>query len=165
VLLAHAPGGIEPARLAENGVLGRLEGAETTIVGYGTTTPTVRQPPIDPATWDGKRRFRTSTFRKVVDETWGLWSLPSFVCHGDSGGAIFRKPGRRGDLELLVANVSDGGKDCRSHNNNNRLDTVRTRDWIRRAIEQLNAQRSPPISWWHPGGLRWAIAGPKEEGE
>ena len=39
VFLEHAPKGIEPARLAEPGTLERSEGAQTTIVGYGTTTP------------------------------------------------------------------------------------------------------------------------------
>jgi len=29
-----------------------------------------------------------------------------------------------------VANVSDGGQDCRRHNNNNRLDTRAIQRWI-----------------------------------
>jgi hypothetical protein len=29
-----------------------------------------------------------------------------------------------------VANVSDGGQDCRRHNNNNRLDTRAIQKWI-----------------------------------
>jgi len=32
--------------------------------------------------------------------------------------------------ERLVANVSDGGQDCRRHNNNNRLDTRAIQTWI-----------------------------------
>jgi hypothetical protein len=92
VFLAHTPVGIKPARLAPHGILNSREGAETTIVGFGTTAPTLRKGPIDAAAWDGKRRFRTSTLRRIVDETWGLWSLPSHVCHGDSGGAIFLDP-------------------------------------------------------------------------
>ena len=32
--------------------------------------------------------------------------------------------------DRLVANVSDGGHDCRSHNNNNRLDTPSIQRWI-----------------------------------
>ena len=32
--------------------------------------------------------------------------------------------------EELIANVSDGGKDCRRHNNNNRLDTRAIQTWI-----------------------------------
>ena len=70
--------------------------------------------------------------RKVIDETWGLWSIPSYVCSGDSGGGIFLNA-------RLVANVSDGGKDCRRHNNNNRLDTRAIQQWIDdtiRAIEK-----------------------------
>jgi hypothetical protein len=131
VFLAHAPPGIKPARFAENGTLERSEGAVTTIVGYGTTTAGTRSGPPDPAKWDGKRRIRTSTLRRVVDETWGLWSIPSYVCHGDSGGGIFLNTRPTGTAEdVLVANVSDGGQDCRSHNNNNRLDTQSIQNWI-----------------------------------
>jgi hypothetical protein len=32
--------------------------------------------------------------------------------------------------DRLVANVSDGGQDCRRHNNNNRLDTRAIQKWI-----------------------------------
>jgi hypothetical protein len=80
----------------------------------------------------------------MVDETWGLWSIPSYVCHGDSGGAIFLnpRPGRR-DSEVLAASVSDGGQDCRSHNNNNRLDTRSIQNWISATIEQRNSDRKP----------------------
>jgi hypothetical protein len=123
LFLDHAPPGIAPARLATPGTLERSEGAPTTIVGYGTTVPRDRTAPLDPSTWDGKRRVRTSKLRRVVDETWALWSIPSYVCSGDSGGAIFL------DGEL-VANVSDGGRDCRRQNNNNRLDTTRIQTWI-----------------------------------
>ena len=130
VFLAQAPTGIKPARLAEPGTLERSEGMPTTIVGYGTTTPQQQRPP-DPAMWDGKRRVRSSTLRRVVDETWGLWSIPSYVCSGDSGGGIFLNPTPRArDETVLVANVSDGGRDCRRHNNNNRLDTRRIQNWI-----------------------------------
>lgn len=137
VFLAQAPSGISPAHLAEPGILDRSEGAQTIIVGYGTTAPRPRHTPPDSTMWDGKRRWRTSTLRKVVDQTWGLWSLPSHVCSGDSGGAIFLSPGptvARGDI--LVANVSDGGLDCRSHNNNNRLDTPSIQEWISNMLRQ-----------------------------
>jgi hypothetical protein len=130
VVLARAPRGIAPARLAAHGALDGAEGATTTIVGYGTTAPRGGAP-LDTAHWDGKRRYRTSRVRRIVDETWALWSLPSYVCSGDSGGAIFL-PARGGDR--LAANVSDGGKDCRTHNNNNRLDTRSIQRWIDRAL-------------------------------
>jgi hypothetical protein len=152
VFLAQSPKGITPARLADHGLLDRSEGASTTIVGYGTTSPGPRKPPIDPASWDGKRRFRASTLRKIVDETWGLWSLPSYVCHGDSGGAIFlNHTSKVGNGEVLAANVSDGGLDCRSHNNNNRLDTRSVQQWINDTIEQRS----------RPGGVdRAAVTAP-----
>jgi hypothetical protein len=131
VFLARAPSGVQPARFAEPGRLEKSDGAETTIVGYGTTTPRDRLTPPDTATWDGKRRVRTSKLRKVIDETWALWSIPSYVCSGDSGGGIFLRPGNE-----LVANVSDGGHDCRKHNNNNRLDTRSVQNWINTTIRQ-----------------------------
>jgi hypothetical protein len=131
VFLEYAPPGIAAARLAEPGTLDRSEGAPSTIVGYGMTAPRDRKAPPDPAMWDGKRRVRTSPLRRVVDETWGLWSLPSYVCAGDSGGGIFLHPAPRViNEEVLAANVSDGGLDCRRHNNNNRLDTHSIQKWI-----------------------------------
>ena len=137
VFLSRAPSGVTPARLVEPGLLERSEGAQTVIVGYGTTVPRRRHAPPDSTPWDGKRRWRTSTLRRVVDETWGLWSLPSHVCSGDSGGGIFlfpRPTGAPGDI--LAANVSDGGVDCRSHNNNNRLDTRSIQEWIGHTLRQ-----------------------------
>ena len=131
VFLADTPRGIRPARLAEHGTLNRSEGAQMTIVGYGTTAPRVRDAPLDATMWDGKRRMRTSTLRRVVDETWGLWSIPSYVCSGDSGGGIFLNASPNATAgAILAANVSDGGRDCRRHNNNIRLDTRAIQEWI-----------------------------------
>jgi hypothetical protein len=137
VFLAHAPPGIKPVCLAQPGTLETREGTPTVIVGFGTTTPRERFTPPDPATWDGKRRVRTSALRRVVDETWALWSIPSYVCSGDSGGGIFVSSNRAGTGDtLLVANVSHGGRDCRRHNNNNRLDTPRIQRWVDDTIRQ-----------------------------
>ena len=105
VFLAHAPPGIKPAHFAAPGTLDRSEGAQTTIVGYGTTTPRRNAPPDTAITamWDGKRRIRTSTLRRVVDETWALWSIPSCVCSGVSGGGIFLNPSPSvADADLLA---------------------------------------------------------------
>lgn len=90
IFLEHAPATVVPAALAAPGTLERSEGARTVIVGYGTTTPRRSSVlPVDASAWDGKRRVRFSALRRVVDETWGLWSIPSYVCSGDSGGGIF----------------------------------------------------------------------------
>ena len=131
VFLERAPANIKPAILAAPGTLESSEGARTTIVGYGTTSPgRAFGLPVDAWPWDGKRRLRSSAVRKIVDETWGLWSIPSYVCSGDSGGGIFLNAGSSRTAERLVANVSDGGQDCRRHNNNNRLDTRAIQKWI-----------------------------------
>jgi hypothetical protein len=131
VFLERAPANIKPVVLAAPGTLERSEGARTTIVGYGTTSPgRALGLPVDAWPWDGKRRIRSSAVRKIVDETWGLWSVPSYVCSGDSGGGIFMTGRSSRAAERLVANVSDGGRDCRRHNNNNRLDTRAIQKWI-----------------------------------
>ena len=107
-------------------------------MGYGTTVPRKRDSPPDTSLWDGKRRVRTSILRRVVYETWALWSIPSNICSGDSGGGIFlKRPGAiRASDEVLVANVSDGGVDCRRHNNNNRLDTRAIQNWINESLSR-----------------------------
>lgn len=140
LFLAQAPPGITPARIAEPGTLDRFEGKPTVIAGYGLTSPRPRDVPTDVNTWDGTRRTRVSTLRRVIDETWALWSIPSYVCSGDSGGGIFSNPAS-GSAPVLVANVSDGGQDCRRHNNNNRLDTRAAQNWIAETIRQHSGVR------------------------
>ena len=133
VFLARAPANIQPAVLAAPGTLEKSEGARTTIAGYGLTSPgRAWAVAVDAWPWDGKRRIRASAVRRVVDETWGLWSIPSYVCSGDSGGGIFLKSPSG---ERLVANVSDGGQDCRRQNNNNRLDTRAIQTWIDNTVK------------------------------
>ena len=139
VFLERAPANIKPAALAAPGTLDRSEGARTVIVGYGTTSPADRETAVDAWPWDGKRRIRTSTVRRIVDQTWGLWSIPSYVCFGDSGGGIFSVGSSRA-ADRLVANVSDGGSDCRRHNNNNRLDTRAIQKWIDATIKAHGEQ-------------------------
>lgn len=129
VFLGRAPG-ITPAVLAAPGTLDRSEGAHTTIVGYGTTSPPKNGIAVDQWPWDGRRRLRTSALRRIVDATWGLWSIPGYVCFGDSGGGVFLGASSKRAAERLVANVSDGGRDCRRHNNHNRLDTRAIQKWI-----------------------------------
>ena len=130
VYLGRAPANIQPAVLAPPGILEKSEGTRTTIVGYGLTSPARAGVAVNGSPWDGKRRVRTSAVRRIVDATWGLWSIPSYVCSGDSGGGIFLNVRSGAAAERLVANVSDGGKDCRRHNNNNRLDTRAIQMWI-----------------------------------
>ena len=105
------------------------------LVGYGTISPADRTVAVHAWPWDGKRRIRASAVRRIVDDTWGLWSIPSYVCSGDSGGGIFLSQGSGRSADRLVANVSDGGGDCRRHNNNNRLGTRAIQKWIDDSIQ------------------------------
>ena len=141
VYLERAPANIQPAVLAAPGTLERSEGARTTIVGYGLTSPgRALGVAVNAWPWDGKRRIRASAVRRIVDETWGLWSIPSYVCSGDSGGGIFLTSRSSRTAGRLVASVSDGGKDCRGHNNNHRLDTRAVQKWIDDAVRASRAK-------------------------
>src|SRR5262249_22028645 len=127
VFLEEPVRGIAPAKLAHPGTLETRKAAQTpmTIVGYPLPAPFA-----DESEWDGLRRYRTSSLVEVLDEDWATWSLPSNVCFGDSGGAIFLD-------DRLVANVSDGGIDCLSANTNARLDTSTVQKWIRETIKSV----------------------------
>jgi len=71
VFLERVPANMQPAVLAAPGTLERSEGARTTIVGYGLTSPgRALGVVVDAWPWDGKRRIRTSAVRRIVDETW-----------------------------------------------------------------------------------------------
>jgi hypothetical protein len=139
VFIEQAPPGVEPAALAHPNTLSspHAPGTQTIIAGYGVTAPAPGGGPPDPSEFDGKRRIRDSTFLGVVNSTWGIWSLPSRVCFGDSGGGIIANahPDNKKTDQRLVANVSDGGIDCLSANNNNRLDTPSVQKWIRKTID------------------------------
>ena len=102
----------------------RVDGAGTPaqLVGFVSGTLITQHP--DVGVTEGDRR------------DWALWSIPSYVWSGDSGGGIFpnaRSDGNPGN-DRLVANVSDGDRDCRRHNNNNRLDTRGIQGWIDETI-------------------------------
>ena len=141
VFIEHAPLAVEPAVLAHPNKLGgpHAPGTQTVIAGYGVTAPAPGGGPPDPSEFDGKRRIRDSIFLGVVNDTWGIWSLPSHVCFGDSGGGIIANahPHNKKADQQLVANVSDGGIDCLSANNNNRLDTPSVHNWIRKTIKSV----------------------------
>jgi hypothetical protein len=148
VFLERAPRHVQPAEFSQPNTLAgpHAPGTPTIIVGYGFTAAAPGGGSPDPSEWDGKRRIRTSIFGHVVNETWGVWSLPSHVCFGDSGGGIFRPAHPHGKKEdqRLVANVSDGGIDCLSANNNNRLDTPTIQKWIRQTIDDTLGKHGHP---------------------
>jgi hypothetical protein len=56
------------------------------------------------------------------------------MCVPGSGGDIFLSGRSTREAEKLLANVSDGGPDCRRHNNN-RLDTTRDSEMDKRHRE------------------------------
>ena len=146
-ILGEAVPNIRPAVLARPGALTdtRVAGLPMTVVGYGSTEPIARGAVPSPSMWDGSRRFRTSTFEKVVNEYWGAWRLPSRVCFGDSGAPTFvDDPREQGAPRRLVAVVSDGGMDCASKDARVRVDTAAVQEWIARVSrEELRIGVSP----------------------
>ena len=95
VFLERVLANVNPAVLAAPGTLARSEGARTTIVGYGTTSPRPRDVAPDAWPWDGKRRIRVSAVRRIVDETWGFWPHTEVnVRFGNTQAAAFSLPRR-----------------------------------------------------------------------
>ena len=144
VLLERAPSGTQPARLAEPGTLDGKEGTLTTIVGYGVTTPPNGDAPAGPGDVGCETTHADVSFATRRRRNLGALGHSRLrLSHGDSGGAIFldARADRSSDGDRLVANVSDGGNDCRSHNNNNRLDTANIQSWIDEAIGEQFEKR------------------------
>jgi hypothetical protein len=136
---------IEPAVLARPGALtdARLARLPMTVVGYGSTQPIARGASPPASFWDGVRRFRVSTFEKVLNEYWGTWSLPSRVCYGDSGAPTFiDDPREQRAARRLVAVVSDGGIDCANRDARVRVDTAAVQEWIARVMREELGDRA-----------------------
>jgi hypothetical protein len=71
---------------------------------------------------------------KALDK---LEEIPFCIPEVGPGGGIFLNPSPNvPDGEVLAANVSDGGRDCRRHNNNTRLDTRSIQSWINDTLQQ-----------------------------
>ena len=84
----------------------------------------------------GKRRISASRLRRVVDETWALGPSPATSAPATLEAAFFCAGATATNGNVLVANVSDGGRDCRRQNNNNRLDTRSIQSWINDTLRQ-----------------------------
>ena len=86
-----------------------------TNVGYGYTDRTF--------TFDGFRRWSTSSFTNVKPTELRLSDDPGGVCFGDSGG-----PRLLGDV--VVAVTSTGNKNCTGQSISYRLDTAGARAFL-----------------------------------
>jgi hypothetical protein len=131
---------IRPAKLANR----RLDqtgipGTRMTIVGFGTTAPPPGGP-ADTTTYDGLRRWGTSTVDQVVDQNWVTFKRdPVTVCFGDSGAPTFFH-GR------VVAIASDGAADCASADVRARVDSPDVRNWITSQIDRRFAVGDSAVS-------------------
>jgi hypothetical protein len=122
--------GIRPAKVANRRLdHPRIAGTRMTIVGYGTTAPPPGGP-ADTSSYDGLRRWGTSTVDQVVDQHWVTFNRdPVTVCFGDSGAPTFFKG-------QVVAIASDGAADCASADVRARVDSKDMRHWIKSQIDQ-----------------------------
>lgn len=147
LILAEPVTDIEPATLAEEGVLDDLKAtgnlkhgankAKFTVVGYGGT---LEWPPPD-ITFDNERQSAVSEFRALL-KAWLKLSQNHATgdggsCYGDSGGPSFwTKPD---GTEILVGITSWGDTPCVASGFNYRVDISVTLDFIDDVIEDLES--------------------------
>jgi hypothetical protein len=140
--LASSPSGISPIELPTIGFLdeqaagGGLLGHVFVSVGYGLTSVdrSLLSPTVT-ATIDGLRRMSTSPFMALTENQLFLLENVSATgqggtCAGDSGGPKFYEPIPGALANLVVAITTSGDPVCRSHSQNQRLDTASARSFL-----------------------------------
>ena len=149
VFLSRPVRDITPAKLARPGTLETARAARSPMIvpGYGFLDSVPGGPhggmPPPISEWDGWRRIKFSTLRRVVDNEWASWSLPGVVCYGDSGAPTFFNSDPFGGRshDRLAAVASDGGWVCFSGDDRARIDTTAAQDWISRTIARVLSSR------------------------